>query len=233
MNRKNILTGVAAAMMSALLLTGCGGGDKAAAPAKDGDKGKIVVGLDDNFPPMGFKDEKNEIVGFDVDKTELTIPEKIELLPEEELRQFVTDHEITVVAGTVGEDEHSVGMREILDIKHGGLEKYGVKYHYLGTSVPVEKMVDAAIESGSDAILISTVISHNEVHRTMMKKLAELTKERGIRDEKVLIAGGTQVSRDMAAETGLDATFGRGTKGIDVLDAIVRTMRGREQEKVG
>ena len=49
----------------------------------------------------------------------------------------------------------------------------------------------------------------------------------------MLIAGGTQVSRDMAAETGLDATFGRGTKGIDVLDAIVRTMRDREQEKVG
>lgn len=138
-----------------------------------------------------------------------------------------------MVAGTVGEDEHSVGMREILDIKHGGLEKYGVKYHYLGTSVPIEKMVDAAIESGADAILISTVISHNEVHRTMMKKLAELTRERGIRDQKVLIAGGTQVSRDMAAETGLDATFGRGTKGIDVLDAIVRTMRGRELGKAG
>ena len=33
----------------------------------------------------------------------------------------------------------------------------------------------------------------------------------------------------MAAETGLDATFGRGTKGIDVLDAIVRTMRIREE----
>ncbi|QNP49758.1 amino acid ABC transporter substrate-binding protein [Diaphorobacter aerolatus] len=28
---------------------------------------KIVVGLDDNFPPMGFRDEKNEIVGFDID----------------------------------------------------------------------------------------------------------------------------------------------------------------------
>ena len=192
-----------------------------------------VVNLQVLQPAEGCFVEVKGHVGFDVDKTELTIPEKIELLPEEELRQFVTDHEITVVAGTVGEDEHSVGMREILDIKHGGLEKYGVKYHYLGTSVPVEKMVDAAIESGSDAILISTVISHNEVHRTMMKKLAELTKERGIRDEKVLIAGGTQVSRDMAAETGLDATFGRGTKGIDVLDAIVRTMRGREQEKVG
>lgn len=28
---------------------------------------KIVIGLDDNFPPMGFRDEKNELVGFDID----------------------------------------------------------------------------------------------------------------------------------------------------------------------
>ncbi|MDD3853462.1 MAG: amino acid ABC transporter substrate-binding protein, partial [Syntrophomonadaceae bacterium] len=31
------------------------------------DKGFFVVGLDDAFPPMGFRDEKNEIVGFDID----------------------------------------------------------------------------------------------------------------------------------------------------------------------
>lgn len=28
---------------------------------------KLVVGLDDNFPPMGFRDDKNELVGFDID----------------------------------------------------------------------------------------------------------------------------------------------------------------------
>lgn len=28
---------------------------------------KMVVGLDDNFPPMGFRNEKGEIVGYDVD----------------------------------------------------------------------------------------------------------------------------------------------------------------------
>ncbi|WP_296770752.1 amino acid ABC transporter substrate-binding protein [Selenomonas sp.] len=28
---------------------------------------KIVVGLDDNYPPMGFKDKNNTITGFDVD----------------------------------------------------------------------------------------------------------------------------------------------------------------------
>ncbi|WP_283603634.1 D-ornithine 4,5-aminomutase subunit OraE [Cutibacterium acnes] len=176
-----------------------------------------------------FVEVKGQATHVDVNPSKLTIPEKIELLPADELRQFVTDHELSVVAGTVGEDEHSVGLREILDIKHGGIEKYGVKYRYLGTSVPVEKMVDAAIESGADAILISTIISHNDIHRTMMRKLADLATEKGIRDKVVLVAGGTQVNREMAAETGLDATFGRGTKGIDVLDAIVRTMRTRAE----
>lgn len=36
------------------------------ATAKNDDK-IFVVGLDDSFPPMGFRDDKNEIVGFDVD----------------------------------------------------------------------------------------------------------------------------------------------------------------------
>ncbi len=31
------------------------------------EKGKFVLGLDDSFPPMGFRDEKGEIVGFDID----------------------------------------------------------------------------------------------------------------------------------------------------------------------
>ena len=180
-------------------------------------------------PAEGCFVEVKGKVGFDVDPSKLTIPEKIELLPEDEMREFVKEHNVTVVAGTVGEDEHSVGLREILDIKHGGIEKWGVKYHYLGTSVPIEKMVDAAIETGADAILISTIISHNDIHRTMMRKLNDLATEKGIRDKTVLIAGGTQVSREMAAETGLDATFGRGSHGIDVLDAIVRGMRVRRR----
>ena len=31
------------------------------------DKKKLVMGLDDSFPPMGFRNERNEIVGYDVD----------------------------------------------------------------------------------------------------------------------------------------------------------------------
>ena len=31
------------------------------------DKGTFILGLDDSFPPMGFRDEDNNIVGFDID----------------------------------------------------------------------------------------------------------------------------------------------------------------------
>ena len=40
-----------------LMIVGCG---------SSGPK-KMVIGLDDNFAPMGFRNEKNEIVGFDID----------------------------------------------------------------------------------------------------------------------------------------------------------------------
>jgi len=30
-------------------------------------KKKLIMGLDDSFPPMGFRNDKNEIVGYDVD----------------------------------------------------------------------------------------------------------------------------------------------------------------------
>jgi len=178
-------------------------------------------------PAEGCFVEVKGKVAFDIDRTTLKIPVKEVILPEQDLRDAVKKVGLKVVAGTVGEDEHSVGLREILDIKHGGIEKYGVKYHYLGTSVPLGKLVDAAIETGAQAILISTIISHNDTHRTQMKKLAALCREKGIRDRIVLIAGGTQVNRDMAAETGLDATFGRGTKGIQVVDAMVKTLKAR------
>lgn len=188
-----------------------------------------VINLMVMHPAEGCFVELKGKVDFDIKKSELKIPPKEVMLPEEEIRAAIKQLGIKVVAGTVGEDEHSVGLREILDIKHGGIEKYGVKYTYLGTSVPVGKLVDAAIELGAHAILISTIISHSDVHRQNMKKLAELCKEKGIRDQIILIAGGTQVNRDMAKETGLDATFGRGTKGIHVVDAIVKTLKGRGQ----
>lgn len=30
-------------------------------------KGQLILGLDDSFPPMGYRDDKNNIVGYDID----------------------------------------------------------------------------------------------------------------------------------------------------------------------
>ena len=163
-----------------------------------------------------------------IDPSTLVIPELPEVLTDEEIREFVAERNLRVVAATVGNDEHSVGMREIIDIKHGGLEKWSFGVTYLGTSVPIEKVLDAAIEHAASAVLISTIITHGEIHRTMMEKLADLAAEKGVRDKLLLIAGGTQVTDELARAWGMDAGFGRRTKGLDVASFIVKTMRGRD-----
>ena len=54
------------------LLGGCSSSDSSSSSNDDSlqyvmDKGKLIVGLDDSFPPMGYRDKDNKIVGFDVD----------------------------------------------------------------------------------------------------------------------------------------------------------------------
>ncbi len=83
------------ALLAGALLAGCGGAAPAAASSEAGSvsagassasapqsesaggytttladirqKGTLVIGLDDTFAPMGFRDESGELVGFDID----------------------------------------------------------------------------------------------------------------------------------------------------------------------
>ncbi len=178
----------------------------------------------------GTRIELKGRVGFTIDIDKLVIPPKPEVLTEDEIRKDIEDNPMKIVAATVGEDEHSVGLREIIDIKHGGIERFGIECHYLGTSVPVEKLVDAAIELNADAILASTIISHDDIHYKNMKKLHELCIEKGIRDDIILASGGTQVSNELAVENGMDAGFGRGSNGDQVATFLVKKRREMKNE---
>lgn len=168
-------------------------------------------------------------VPFSIDISRLEIQKKEKELSDEEIRNYLDKNPMKIVAATVGEDEHSVGLREIIDIKHGGIEKYGIECHYLGTSCPVEKLVDASIELNADAILISTIITHNDIHTENMRKLHELCIEKGIRHKVILVAGGTQVTNKIAVEAGMDGGFGRGTHGNDVASFLVKRRREMEE----
>lgn len=170
-------------------------------------------------------------VDFDLDIDHLEIPEEPHVLTDAEIRADIERKPMTVVCGTIGNDEHSVGLREIIDIKHGGIEKYGIKVHYLGTSVPVEKLVNAAIELDADAILASTIISHDDIHYKNIANIDRLAKEMGVRDRLMFLVGGTQITPEIAVQMGADAGFGRGTKGIH--DATFLVERRRELEAAG
>lgn len=69
---------IVAMALSVLMLTACG--KKEGSSEKTDweyieDRGKIIVGLDDTFAPMGFRDKDNNIVGFDIDLAKATFKE--------------------------------------------------------------------------------------------------------------------------------------------------------------
>jgi D-ornithine 4,5-aminomutase subunit beta len=175
----------------------------------------------------GTRIELKGKVTFDIDVASLVIPPEPTYLTEAEIRADIEEYPLRLVCGTVGMDEHSVGLREIIDIKHGGIEKFGIEVHYLGTSVPVEKLVDAAVELKAEVILASTIISHDNIHYKNMKRIHELALEKGIRDSVIIAAGGTQVVPEEGIKTGIDAAFGRNSHGIDVASFLVEERRRR------
>ncbi|MBQ8786072.1 MAG: amino acid ABC transporter substrate-binding protein [Oscillospiraceae bacterium] len=77
--KKNFIKALAAlALVPAMLFTGCSA-EKETADAATGednslqavlDSGKLILGLDATFKPMGFTDEEDNIVGFDIDLAE-------------------------------------------------------------------------------------------------------------------------------------------------------------------
>src|SRR5574344_3146096 len=68
--KKEVLIACAAAVV--LAFTGCSKNNGKAAGADTSladlqKKGTLILGLDDSFPPLGFRDENNNIVGYDID----------------------------------------------------------------------------------------------------------------------------------------------------------------------
>jgi D-ornithine 4,5-aminomutase subunit beta len=90
--------------------------------------------------------------------------------------------------------------------------------------------LDVVEQTGARAVLISTIVTHARVHEEHMRRLHTLAQQRGLRQRLVLVAGGTQVTNELARECGMDAGFGRGTTGRDVASFLVRTLRAREGE---
>jgi D-ornithine 4,5-aminomutase E subunit (EC 5.4.3.5) len=189
-----------------------------------------VIHIEQMHLVEGTRVQLKGVLDMDLDLNNLVIPPEPEVMSDDEIREEFDKYPVKIVAGTVGQDEHSVGLREVIDIKHGGIEKYGCDVEYLGTSVPIEKLVDAAIEINADVILASTIISHDDVHYKNMKRIHEYAVEKGVRDRFIICAGGTQVTPEIARDNGMDEGFGRYDRGVNVATFLVKERRAKRDK---
>ena len=69
MKKKQLLSIAVVLVLLAALVAGCSsqGSSANTTDASGNDDQTFVIGLDDSFPPMGFRDEQGNIVGFDID----------------------------------------------------------------------------------------------------------------------------------------------------------------------
>ena len=68
-NKIKMLILLITAVLLGLSLPGCQTADSAKDKSLQRvlDKGELILGLDENFPPMGYMDKDGEIIGFDID----------------------------------------------------------------------------------------------------------------------------------------------------------------------
>jgi len=184
-----------------------------------------VISRRQMHPAEGSVFEIKGMLDICVRVDELTLTEPEQPLPEAEIEAYVRPRDVHVVAATIGEDEHSVGLHEILDIKHGGIEKYGFYCHNLGTSVAPARVLEMVRKTNARAVLISTIVTHADIHQQHMRDLDTLARQLNMRENLLIIAGGTHVTDDVARQCGMDAGFGKGTTGQDVASFIVRRMQ--------
>jgi len=155
-----------------------------------------------------------------------------------EINEYIREHigrAVTIVGGCTGTDAHSVGIDAIMNMKgidgDYGLERYPmVEAHNLGMQVPNEKLVVRAIELDADAVLVSQVVTQNDVHLDNLSALIDILEAEGIREDLLVVCGGPRIDHELALELGFDAGFGPDTTPSEVAGYIAQTFVERQRE---
>ena len=93
-----------------------------------------------------------------------------------------------VVLGVIGADCHAVGNKIILSV----LEQLGIGVVNLGIMVSQDEFIDAAIETGADAILVSSIYGHGEIDCMGFR---DRCVERGLADILLYVGGNLIVGK--------------------------------------
>ncbi len=94
----------------------------------------------------------------------------------------------TLVLGVIGADVHAVGNRVLA----WTLERAGFKVINLGVLASQEEFINAVIETGAKAILVSSLYGHGEID---CRGLREKAKEAGIGEILIYVGGNLVVGK--------------------------------------
>lgn len=99
----------------------------------------------------------------------------------------------TVVIGVIGADCHAVGNKIIASVLSG----LGYEIVNLGVMVTQDEFIDAAIQHGADAILVSSIYGHGEID---CKGMRERCEQRGIGDVILYVGGNLVIGKQDFAD---------------------------------
>ena len=125
-----------------------------------------------------------------------------------------------LVIGVIGADVHAVGIQ----ILNHALEAAGFDVTNLGVMVSQEEYIAAAVETDSDAILVSSLYGHGELD---CRGLREKCSEAGLKDILLYVGGNIVVGKQPFNEVearfkkmGFNRVFGPGTAPEETIKAL-------------
>ena len=137
-----------------------------------------------------------------------------------------------LVIGVIGADVHAVGNK----ILYHAFTEAGFEVINLGVMVPQEEYIAAAIESGADAIVVSSLYGQGELDCRGMREKCD---EAGLEGILLCVGGniviGKQNFEDVEARfktMGFDRVFGPGTPPEITIQALKEDLLGETESAV-
>ena len=139
----------------------------------------------------------------------------------------VADNPIRVLVAKVGLDGHDRGVKVVAR----ALRDAGMEVIYTGLHRTPEQVIASAVQEDVDAIGVSLL---SGAHMTLLPRLLELMRERGL-DDKVLVAGGVMPDEDVVALKGMGVAdiLGQDTPPEMIVATVERLVRERQTTQTG
>ncbi|MFW9820284.1 MAG: B12-binding domain-containing protein [Candidatus Thorarchaeota archaeon] len=119
-----------------------------------------------------------------------------------------------VVIATIEGDIHSIGKTIVATM----LRAYGYEVYDLGADVPVDKIVEEAIEKEADIIGVSALLTTT---MTGQKKVIELLKEKNLANKFKVILGGAPVTNSWVENCNADGFAENAIEAVKLVKSLL------------